>query len=258
MKKNKRGVSLMLSYVILIAITVSISIAVFAWLRVISNIKPIASCEEETSMFISDYECKDNYLALKARNNGLFDIEGFILNVGDNELKNPVVNLIPLEEGKISREGFYLFQPVLNPTKEATAIFSNAEKTPDGRIKKINFDNIKIIKIQPFIIDEKSKETILCDNVIKQKIDNCHIKGENTAQPEHVVCALNLYNQAKDSGMIFSSQCLGVCGDYAVDVVHTPREEIDDQTENQCEDYINGNVNHFIELDHSGNIVRIE
>ncbi len=54
-----------------------------------------------------------------------------------------------------------------------------------------------------------------------------------------------------------NSQCLGTCGDYAVDIVHVPRTEGDNLIENQCEDYKTGKVNHFIELDKNGEIVRI-
>ena len=69
--------------------------------------------------------------------------------------------------------------------------------------------------------------------------------------------ALSLYEQRKSEGMEFSSQCLGVVGNYAVDIVHIPRNEDDNKIENQCEAYRNGEVTYFIELDKEGNIVRI-
>ncbi len=66
-----------------------------------------------------------------------------------------------------------------------------------------------------------------------------------------------MYHEKKNSGMNFSSQCIGVCGNYAVDIVHVPRNEEDNLQENQCEDYREGKVSRFIELDKDGNIVRI-
>lgn len=54
-----------------------------------------------------------------------------------------------------------------------------------------------------------------------------------------------------------NSQCLGTCGNYAVDIVHVPRVPEDNLAANQCEDYVNGAVQYFIELDNKGNIVRI-
>lgn len=81
---------------------------------------------------------------------------------------------------------------------------------------------------------------------------------EVLTQQDAVSCALQLYAQKKSDGMEFSSQCLGVCGDYAVDIVHVPRDSKDDLIENQCEDFRNEKVGHFIELAGDGGIVRIE
>ena len=76
-------------------------------------------------------------------------------------------------------------------------------------------------------------------------------------QQDAVLCASGLYAQKKVGGMEFSSQCLGVCGNYVVDIVHVPRNEEDNKVENQCQDYREGKVEHFIEIDKDGSIVRI-
>jgi len=75
-------------------------------------------------------------------------------------------------------------------------------------------------------------------------------------QQEAINCALNLYENNKTK-MNFFSQCLGTCGNYAVDIVHVPRTSDDNLLENQCQDYRLGRVSHFIELDKDGEIVRI-
>jgi hypothetical protein len=74
-------------------------------------------------------------------------------------------------------------------------------------------------------------------------------------QQKMIVCAVNLYNQSSLGN--FSSQCLGSCNNYAVDIVHVPRAEEDDLIGNQCESITRGQLNHFIELDDKGNIVRV-
>jgi hypothetical protein len=76
-------------------------------------------------------------------------------------------------------------------------------------------------------------------------------------QQQIIEQALALYEQKKAEGMEFSSQCLGVVIDYAVDIVSVPRSVEDNMVENQCESYRSGEVTHFIELDEDGNIVRI-
>ncbi|MFH1500452.1 MAG: hypothetical protein ABIE22_00730 [archaeon] len=77
-------------------------------------------------------------------------------------------------------------------------------------------------------------------------------------QQAAIELAFSLYDKKKAEGMNFSSQCLGVVSDYAVDIVHVPRSDFDDFPENQCEDYRSGEVKKFIELDFEGEIVRIK
>lgn len=74
-------------------------------------------------------------------------------------------------------------------------------------------------------------------------------------QQEAINCSLDKFDNFTEEE---NSQCLGTCEDYAVDIVYVPRNEEDDLIENQCEDYRNGNVSHFIELNNeNGEIVRI-
>lgn len=74
-------------------------------------------------------------------------------------------------------------------------------------------------------------------------------------QEAAISCANDLFGNFTEEK---NSQCLGTCGTHAIDIVHMPRSAEDDLAENQCEDYGKGFVNHFIELDKEGNIVRIE
>ncbi len=78
-----------------------------------------------------------------------------------------------------------------------------------------------------------------------------------STQAEAITCAAGLYNTAKDSGMIFDSQCLGKCSDYSVDIVHVPRSTDDNLVENQCAEYRDGVTHKFIELDSKGVIIRV-
>jgi hypothetical protein len=80
--------------------------------------------------------------------------------------------------------------------------------------------------------------------------------AEVIEQQQVIACANDIYIQLKGS-MVFSSQCLGACGDYSVDIIHVPRTAEDDLAENQCAEYIGGKTKHFIELDANGKVVRI-
>lgn len=68
-----------------------------------------------------------------------------------------------------------------------------------------------------------------------------------------------LYDQRKKAGEDFSSgPCLSnaLLPGWVLDLVHSPREKIDDSPENQCPAYLEGGAVHFVELDLEGNLIR--
>ncbi|MBI4035816.1 hypothetical protein HY383_02620 [Candidatus Daviesbacteria bacterium] len=71
--------------------------------------------------------------------------------------------------------------------------------------------------------------------------------------------AIFLYRQRKERGENFSNgPCLSnaLMANWVVDTVHNPRLPIDDLPENQCVAYLEGRVEHFVELDIEGNLIR--
>lgn len=77
----------------------------------------------------------------------------------------------------------------------------------------------------------------------------------NTAIEE----AYLVYERYKQEGLDFSNgPCLSneLIQDWVLDIVHDPRTEEDNKSENQCRDYILGVAHHFVELDPEGNLVR--
>ena len=73
--------------------------------------------------------------------------------------------------------------------------------------------------------------------------------------------AQHLYRQIKQQGGDFSNgPCLSnaLLPGWVVDVVHSPRQDIDDLSQNQCAAYLEGSSKHFVELDLMGNLIRAE
>ena len=71
--------------------------------------------------------------------------------------------------------------------------------------------------------------------------------------------AKELYERQRREGVDFrNGPCLSeeVIPDWCVDVVHIPRETVDNRRENQCRSYRSGRTHHFVELDLDGNLVR--
>jgi len=82
---------------------------------------------------------------------------------------------------------------------------------------------------------------------------------EVSQQQKLMIAAEKLYQQAKNANQDLShGPCLGNAdADTVVDIAHNPRESIDNLSENQCQDYLEGKAHHFIELDPNGQIIRI-
>lgn len=76
-------------------------------------------------------------------------------------------------------------------------------------------------------------------------------------QETAIKCAIDLFSKFITTKTEINSQCLGTCQDFAVDIVHVPRNAEDDLIENQCEQFRNKLVSHFIELNKNGGIVRV-
>lgn len=85
--------------------------------------------------------------------------------------------------------------------------------------------------------------------------------GKSNEQDIAVNQAKYFYKQSKDRGEDFGNgKCLtnALMPGWVVDIVHSPRQPIDDLPENQCKSYVPGGATHFVELDMQGNVVRVE
>src|SRR3989344_4300274 len=61
--RGRKGVSEMLSYVLLISLGLFMAVALYSSLKLIANVKPVASCDEGTSLSIIEYQCSaDSFL----------------------------------------------------------------------------------------------------------------------------------------------------------------------------------------------------
>ena len=82
---RKRGVSEIVSYVLLISISIAIAGVVFSWLRLQATPSNEIDCEEGVSLVISEYyyNCTGKVLNLTLKNRGLFDIDGYVIRVNN-------------------------------------------------------------------------------------------------------------------------------------------------------------------------------
>jgi len=87
-KINKKGISIMIGYILLIALSVVMSLIVYQWIKTYVP-KDTAKCADGVSVFIKDaeYTCteegKSESLKLTLKNNGKFDVAGYFIHVTD-------------------------------------------------------------------------------------------------------------------------------------------------------------------------------
>ncbi len=78
---------------------------------------------------------------------------------------------------------------------------------------------------------------------------------EVLTQQRIIICAKDLYSKFPKENI--SSQCLGSCDNYAVDLVNNPKIEEDSFEKNLCESIVRGQLTRVIEMDKEGNIITI-
>jgi len=166
-KINKRAISAMIAYVLLIAITVAISGLVYNWLRFYVSDEEVSTCPTGVNIIIKNYNCvatqtergvtTHGRLTVNLKNKGTFSVDGYVLRVHDREGAD---------------FGLYTF----NDTGSSFAPGEEVEfqynfDDPDHRKSDESFiGQITLIEVQPF---RKDGEKIICKSVATQRIDDC-------------------------------------------------------------------------------------
>lgn len=154
--KNKKALSEMIAYVLLIVIAVSISIIVYAYLRAYI-ITEKETCPETLSLIISSYSCnaEAKTLNITLKNQGLHSIDGFIIH-GNNETNKgfSLTRTGSMEKGDI------FFSSPLNSSQSENFIFSYIE-----------YNSINQVEIKPL---KQEKNLLICEEaIISQQLSGC-------------------------------------------------------------------------------------
>lgn len=78
-QKNKKGLSIVIGYVLLMAVSISMSILVYQFLKTYIP-KDSPTCPEGTSILIKEAPCVSNTLTLTLKNNGRFSLDGYFIH----------------------------------------------------------------------------------------------------------------------------------------------------------------------------------
>lgn len=81
--KNKKAVSAIIGYVLLITFGIILSAIVYNYLKTYVP-KDLIECPEGASIFLKDYSCSGGILNLTLKNNGRFNLAGYYIHYSNN------------------------------------------------------------------------------------------------------------------------------------------------------------------------------
>ncbi|MEK6918813.1 MAG: archaellin/type IV pilin N-terminal domain-containing protein [Nanoarchaeota archaeon] len=166
---NKKGLSEVVGYVLLIAIAISLSIVVYSFMKSYVPKESTSDCPSGTSMIIADYKCDTTkkVLNLTLQNKGLFDIDGFIIRIsvvddGENIPSKELSYNNGTENVKTSVMYFdTLSDLTLHPSQKFNRLYNYSEY---ANINKIQIIPLKLYK----------GENLLCGGAqIMQNMEGC-------------------------------------------------------------------------------------
>lgn len=177
-RKNKKGISIVIGYILLIAISIVMSIIVYQWL---STYVPTESleCNEGSSLFISsiNYDCVNDRLNITVKNNGRFSLQGYFIHAS-NKTADEIATIdlshnITDKTGQIDTSKIYgnsiifddLTENALNPGSPSLSTFD--VRGYENGLKKIEIiptriQDIKGVKRLVTCGNAKIEETLVC------------------------------------------------------------------------------------------------
>jgi len=166
-RKNKKAISAMIGYILLISIAVVMSVIIFTWLKTYIP-KAALECPDTTSLFIKNYTCVEGgELNLTIRNNGNFNVAGYFIrvaNVSGQELATidlsqklksefggiTIGNSILVNESSTlpSNTPSFLLSSSISFSKSSNSLDASMPSTP---ISKLNIDSFDFLFITTYL-----------------------------------------------------------------------------------------------------------
>ena len=148
---NKKGVSLMIGYVLLVVMAITLSVLVFAFLKLYLP-KNEPKCYEDVVLSIDEVTCQNGKLELTLTNRGLFDINGAFIRIG--------------ERGRI-------YKQAINDNPEVLFLEAGEDNvlTPGETWHSLSYDypglDVQELEVEPLLfIDDKPA---LCEKAVVSK-----------------------------------------------------------------------------------------
>jgi hypothetical protein len=185
--KDKRAISIMIGYILLITSAVVMSSIVYQWMKSYVP-KDTIDCPDGVSLYIVNSSCEiqpnGNYeIRISLRNNGRFDVGGYFIHATDSQ--NQTLATVDLSKnfvhgGQVSNNAIVFIEKTeevsnyLNPNDDIDGVFNSTKKLYSLEIIPIRYQVLDNKKQLVSCGDARIVEKINCDAVVQQQcIPNC-------------------------------------------------------------------------------------
>ena len=167
MLNNKRGLSEVVGYVLLIGVAIALSIMVYYFINSYLPKQTTSDCPEGLSIIIYEYSCdaSQSRLNLTLQNKGLFDIDGFIIKAANDS--NLPAKSLKYNNGTGTQSVGIVYiddnaELVLKPSGKFNRVFDYSDHGLITKLQIIPFKNYK-------------GESLLCGKAaIVQSLEGCN------------------------------------------------------------------------------------
>ena len=168
---DKRGISIMIGYVLLITTAVVMGAITYKWIITYVPTDPL-ECEDGSSLFIKESLCDNSnaelHLNLTISNNGRFNLDGYYIRGSTSAEQEIATRDIASFGNSSSPAGFILFTTdggELEPGEEASNNFIFDNTIPDLTL-------IEIIPLR-YQVEDNKKRLLVCGDAKVKEIISC-------------------------------------------------------------------------------------
>lgn len=170
--KNKKGVSVIIGYILLISFGLVLAVLVYNYLKTYVPSDPI-DCPEGVSIFIRDYDCSTSKLNLTLKNNGRFNIAGYYIYYSNDSTREIATNSFsPYFQKTIYSQIPYKQTYILFDIRNSSAMYPGKEF--EHKFAG-DLSNVKYIEIVPVRFEEKNGKDLfsVCTKASIKQVLEC-------------------------------------------------------------------------------------
>jgi hypothetical protein len=160
MGKEKRGISEVIGYVLLVTLALSMAVLVYDWLKPNAALQDELGCPEGAEVIIKEISNNGTHINISIENRGRFTIDWVLVRV--NNISNAKIGTFLVQRNTTA----------LDPGEEEVLVI---KKNPgiidinDNLIGTVS-GNLYYVEVQPIIYDTAKKKTRFCEKTSGKEI----------------------------------------------------------------------------------------